>query len=157
MSDSIETRVDRALRKVPVRHAPPSLEARVLREIARRASSPWWQSSFGRWPGLARAGFLATCASIVAAVLTAWLWVPTGVTQAGSWAAGGRILPWANLVLTLVDVLRELDASIGRAIPSGWLYGAAAAGVILYGSLFALGAAAYRALYWHPSSAGDRS
>jgi len=149
MSDPVEMRVDRALRETPLRRAPASLESRVLREIGRRASLPWWQRSFARWPGIARVGFLLVCAAIAAAVLVAWPWGPDMVR--------GRLLPWASSVLTLVDVFRELDAAVSRAIPHGWLYGAAAVGVFLYASLFVLGATAYRTLYLHPSSAGDRS
>jgi hypothetical protein len=156
MRDPIEMRVDRALRETPLRRAPASLESRVLREIGRRASLPWWQRSFARWPGIARAGFLLACAAIVAAVLLAWPWGPDMV-RAGSWVDGGRLLPWASSALTLVDVFRALDAAVGRTIPNGWLYGAAAVGVFLYASLFVLGATAYRTLYLHPSSAGDRS
>jgi hypothetical protein len=156
MRDPIEMRVDRALRETPLRRAPASLESRVLREIGRRASLPWWQRSFARWPGIARAGFLLACAAIAAAVLLAWPWGPDMV-RAGSWVDGGRLLPWASSALTLVDVFRALDAAVGRTIPNGWLYGAAAVGVFLYASLFVLGATAYRTLYLHPSSAGDRS
>jgi hypothetical protein len=64
-------------------------------------------------------------------------------------------LPWARSALTLVDVARELDAALVRAIPLDWLYGVLAAGTLLYAALFGLGAAAYRTLYLNLSSAGD--
>jgi hypothetical protein len=156
MSDPIEMRIERALRSVPLRRAPASLESRVLEEIGRRAALPWWQRSFARWPSPARGAFLVACGAIVAAVLMAWPGAP-GLAQAGSWAGGSVLLPWAKAVFTLAGVIRELNAAAARTIPLGWLYGAAAAGSVLYAALFALGAAAYRTLYLHSDVAGDRS
>ncbi|HEY3849609.1 MAG TPA: hypothetical protein VGL87_01465 [Steroidobacteraceae bacterium] len=160
MSDPLETLVRRALQEAPLRRAPPSLEPRVLRELGRRAALPWWRHSFARWPRLARAGFTVTCGSVVAAVLAAtWPWASGGASAgAGAWAGGSPLrLPWARSALTLVEVARELDAALVRVVPLEWLYGALAAGVILYAALFGLGAAAYRTLYLNSSSAGDRS
>jgi hypothetical protein len=158
MSDPLETRVGRALREAPLRRAPSSLESRVLREIGRRAALPWWRQSFSRWPRLARAGFTVTCGSISAAVLAvAWPWAPGGaLAGVAAWSGGSPLwLPWARSALTLVDVAREFDAALVRVIPLDWLYGAMAAGAILYATLFGLGAAAYRTLYLNPSSAGE--
>jgi hypothetical protein len=42
-----------------------------------------------------------------------------------------------------------------RVIPPVWLYGTLGVGVLLYVTLFGLGAAAYRTLYLRSSSAGD--
>jgi len=79
MSDSLEREVSRALREVPLRRAPPSLESRVLAEIGRRAALPWWRRSFARWPRPARAGFTVTCGALVAALLAAtWPWRAPG-------------------------------------------------------------------------------
>jgi hypothetical protein len=157
MSDRLESLVGRALREAPLRRAPSSLETRVLREIGRRAALPWWRRSFSRWPRLARAGFALTCGSIVAAVLAAtWPWAQGSVlAAAGAWSTGSPLsLPWARSALTLVDVARELDAALVRVVPLGWLYGAMAAGAMLYAALFGLGVAAYRTLYLNPHSAG---
>ena len=160
MSDPLETLVERALLETPLRRAPPTLESRVLRELSRRAALPWWRHSFERWPRLARAGFTVTCGSIVAAVLAA-TWPLTwggALAGTGAWAAGSSLgLPWARSALALVEVARELNAALVRAVPPEWLYGAMAAGVISYVALFGLGAAAYRTLYLNSSSAGDRS
>jgi len=158
MSDRLESAVDRALRAAPLRRAPASLEERVLREIGRRAQLPWWRQSFSRWPRLARAGFTVTCGSIVAAVLAATgPWAQGGVwAAAGAWSAGSALsLPWARSVLTLVDAAREFEAALVRAVPPDWLYGAMAAGAVLYAALFGLGAAAYRTLYLDSHSAGE--
>jgi hypothetical protein len=160
MSDPLETLVGRALHEAPLRRAPPSLESRVLRELGRRAALPWWRHGFARWPRVARAGFTVTCGSIVAAVLAAsWPWASGGaLAGAGAWMAGAPFrLPWARSALTLVEAARELNAALDRVVPLDCLYGAMAAGAILYAALFGLGAAAYRTLYLNPPSAGDRS
>jgi hypothetical protein len=163
MNDPLEDLVSRALRDAPLRQAPPSLESRVLAEIARRAALPWWRQSFARWPRRARIAFGGTCGSIVAALL-AWTWTltPGGVlAAAGAWSAaagsaGGALsLPWARSALTLVDVVRELEAALGRVVPPDWLYGAMAGAAVLYAALFGLGAMAYRTLYLPSSSAGE--
>jgi hypothetical protein len=158
MTDPLESLASRVLRDAPLRHAPSSLESRVLAEIGRRAALPWWRQSFPRWPGLARVGFTVTCGSIVAALLAAaWPWAPGGMLAgAGAWSAGGSAwLPWARSVVTLVDVARELEAALVRVVPLDWLYGAMAGGALLYAALFGLGATAYRALYLNSSSAGE--
>jgi hypothetical protein len=156
MSDPRETELGRALREIPLRRAPPSLESRVLAEIGRRAALPWWRQSFARWPGPARVGFAVTSAALVAALLAAsWPWAP-GAELAGAGArAAGSWLPWARSVLILIDVAREVEAALVRAVPLDWLYGAMAAGALLYTALFGLGAAAYRTLYIDPSSSGE--
>ena len=59
---------ERTLRDLPLRRAPSTLEARVLSELRRRASLPWWRRSFSHWPALARA-----CFGLGIAVLIAWI------------------------------------------------------------------------------------
>ena len=160
MSGPLEDPVGRALRNAPLRRAPPSLETRVLEELARRAALPWWGRSFARWPRLARAGFTAISGAIVAAAFAAsWPWAPGGAwAGAGAWMSGASIrLPWARSALILVDAVQALDAALVRVVPLEWLYGAMVAGAVLYAVLFGLSAAAYRTLYLNPLSAGDRS
>jgi hypothetical protein len=158
MNDPLESTFHHALRDAPLRHAPPSLQARVLAEIERRAALPWWRRNFSRWPRPARVGFAAACGSIVAALLAAaWPWTPAGaLAAAGAWPAGGPLsLPWARSALTLVEAVRELEAALVRVVPLEWLYGAMAGGAVLYAALFGLGAMAYRTLYLDSSTAGE--
>ena len=108
----LEQRVHRALRQLPLRTAPPTLESRVHRELHRLATLPWWRRSFAHWPAAARAGFVVVCIALAGATLIE-----------GAWG-------WAST----------------RALPQ-WLYECLALGGLLYVLLFALGAAAYRALY----------
>ena len=54
----VERYIGTLLSKQPLRQAPSTLETRVLRELALRASKPWWLQGFSRWPWAARALFL---------------------------------------------------------------------------------------------------
>jgi hypothetical protein len=158
MTEPLETAVSRALREIAPRRAPPSLETRVLAEIGRREALPWWRRGFARWPGPARAGFAVTCGALTAALLAVtWPWAPGVVLADAGARAGGPWLPWARSALTLLDVLRELEAALVRAVPLDWLYGSMAAAALLYAALFALGAVAYRTLYLDLSSSGESS
>jgi hypothetical protein len=156
MTDELETTVNRALREVPLRRAPSSLESRVLAEIVRRAALPWWRQDFARWPRPARVAFAVMCGSLAAALLAAsGFFAPGGALAGAGTRSAGLWLPWARSALTLIDVARELDAALVRAMPPDWLYGVLAAAALLYAALFGLGAAAYRTLYLNLSSAGD--
>jgi hypothetical protein len=120
-TDQLERLFDRALHELPVRRAPPTLEARVFDELARRMARPWWRQSFAYWPRSARAVFFAVCGALIGLAFVGCDWIVAG---AGS-----------------------LSASLVRAIPPIWLYEGVAVAMLLYAMLFALGAAAYRTLW----------
>lgn len=113
--EELEQLVERALRRLPLRTAPPTLECRVHRELHRLAAQPWWRHSFVHWPAAARAGFVLVCITL----------------------AGGMFLEGTRVTASFT------------ALPE-WLYAGLALGGVLYVLLFALGAAAYRALYLNP-------
>jgi hypothetical protein len=143
--DRLEASIHRVLRKLPDRKAPLSLEARVLAELGRRASLPWWRKSFAHWPAAVRAGFFAgTC--LAAALVVAGLFVlgrspgarelTAGVTTSYAWIAIAR-----DVASSAGYKVRALAASI----PPFWLYGGAATLALCYAAAAAAGAA-YRAL-----------
>ncbi len=143
--ETLERRLDRTLRELPMRRAPATLESRVLGELRRRAALPWWRRSFAHWPLLARILFLAICgASIRLAFLG-------GATA----AAGVRSLSWSHQLGTLAASGGNLAALVARTAPPPWLYEGVVVCGVLYAILFGLGAAAYRTLYLQPS--GDHS
>ena len=127
--------IGRALREAPLRRAPPTLELRVRRAIERRAALPWWRRSFGQWPAPARVVFGLGCLAIAAASLQ---------------AVGPMVLPGTGALLAAIQSAAALDVPLTRFIPPGVLY----AGALLYASLFALSAAAYRLLYLDPHLKG---
>jgi hypothetical protein len=133
----LERLVNRVLRELPVRRAPPGMETRVWDELARRAALPWWRRSFAHWPGPARAVFLAVCIGL----------------SALTFVGGARLVLGFGRARGLNEAVASLEAAAGafasllRAIPPLWLYEGLALAAVLYAVLFALGAAAYRTLY----------
>ena len=140
--------VTRALRDLPLRRAPATLEARVMDELARRAALPWWRRSFGHWPIFARAVFLLICAGLV------WLaFLEGAVAVAGVHSLhDSRLLPltWARDVGVLAAAAGNLLALLARTSPPSWVYEGIAVCAALYALLFGLGAAVYRTLILQP-------
>lgn len=132
----LEGIVRRAFCDLPPRRAPPSLEARVMHAIARRATLPWWRRRFAEWPRLARVAFGLICAAIAAASLAARAYTDLRPIAA-LWA------PWSRHLLALLHAAASVDDALVRMVPGDWLY----AGALLYAVLFGLAAAAYRILY----------
>jgi hypothetical protein len=135
--DPLERLLDRTLRELPPRRAPPTLEKRVFAELERRASLPWWRRSFAHWPRMARAGFLLICIG------------SAGLAVAGAAAAAAdvRSLYWAREIGSLMASGGNLVALLAGIAPPLWFYEGIAVCAVLYAALFGLGAALYRTLY----------
>ncbi len=144
----LEAAIDAALRELPPRSAPSSLERHVLEELSRRIALPWWRHSFADWPGFARVGFVLMCVVLIGLAFLGGIWA---MQNLGSPALGALSTPWAGHLVVLVGVAGEL-ASLVRIVPPHWIYGGLAASVLLYAALFGLGIAAYRTLYLDPNS-----
>lgn len=143
----LERLVNNALRDLPARRAPSSLELRVKAEISRRAALPWWRKSFAYWPAPARGAFVTVSIAVVALAFF-------GLSKlSGSGAlqpVQSRIatdLHWVQVARALLDTATHAAEAIIGSISPLWLYGGAAVVVCLYLALFGLGAAAYRTLY----------
>ena len=141
-NEAPEQLLDRALRALPLRRAPPTLESRVLRELERRAALAWWRRSFAQWPLPARAGFLVTCAVLISAAFLGGAAVMATV----------RSLGWAREVGILLSSSANLADLLARSTPPAWLYGGLGVCAVLYVVLFGLGAALYRTLYLQPAA-----
>ncbi len=148
--DRMERLLNAALRVLPARRAPLTLESRVLGELARRASLPWWRRSFGHWPTVARAGFVATCCALVGVVLLSGTWVDSVIPSLHATGALSNV--WVRQSATIAGAVGNLAASLAELVPSTWLYLGLAAAALLYAFLFGLGAAAYRLLYLQPQN-----
>ena len=111
----LERLLDAALRELPLRRAPLSLESRVLGEIERREARPWWRLSFAHWPELARAGFVLACGGLI------WLSTLTGIWPARIPGAlqdpVALTVTWAREAAAFTGALGELVAALTRAIP----------------------------------------
>jgi hypothetical protein len=135
--DPLERLVHHAVRQLPARRAPSSLEGRVLRELERRAALPWWRRSFRHWPVAARAAFLAVC---IVLIRLAFIGGALVIAEFGS-------LTWTHRAAALMVSGGNLAAALARIVPPTWLYDGVALCALLYAVLFALGAAGYRTLY----------
>jgi hypothetical protein len=127
----------RALRDLPVRCAPASLEVRVLEELARRAALPWWHRGFAQWPRAVRAIFIGICAAI------------GGLTVLGGARIAWTVSPGRGVerIIAIASAVADAASALVHAIPLLWIYEALVIAAVLYAVLFALGAAAYRTLY----------
>ena len=148
--EQLERLVHRALRELPARPAPRSLEARVLAELSRRAALPWWRKSFVYWPLPARAVFLLASAAVVKLVLMGTVWAMAGFDTAQVQSAFAQPVAWWESVQILVNAVTGFFEVMLRNIPPLWLYGGLAFIATMYAALFGLGAAAYKLLRTQP-------
>jgi len=144
--DELERFIHRTLRSLPDRHAPATLESRVLAAIESRAAIPWWHKSWACWPSWVRTVFVLFCGSLAGLIIYGSMVLRPDVdaTQLNTTFA-----PVLNLIRSVASLGRgfaDCVAVIGRNIPSMWLYGAVLFVGGLYAMLFGLGAAAYRTL-----------
>jgi len=152
--ETLQRLLDGALRELPLRRAPPTLEARVLGELERRSALSWWRRSFMHWPAAARVGFLVTCAVLAAVVFAGGA---TAVAALRSLIeSNAPSLSWAHQVGSLMVSAGNLLMLLARSLPLAWLYQGIAVCAVLYAVLFGLGAAGYRTLYLQPLAAGDQ-
>ncbi len=140
----LEQRLGQALRSLPMRTAPASLEARVLDELARRAALPWWQRGFSHWPAPARVAFGLIC--LVLIVLT--MLGASMIAHVG--ASGMSRVMWIPLLReasVLLVLAKSLNLSVAPLLASGWVLKGLIVGAALYAALFGLAIAGYRTLY----------
>ncbi|HKE93486.1 MAG TPA: hypothetical protein VKB34_04205 [Povalibacter sp.] len=140
--DPLERLVDAALRDLPPRRAPRTLEMRVLAEIEQRLSLSWWQRSYAHWPLAARALFLSACVVVGTVVVRAAGWLFTESSSAWH-GVKTELAPTATSIRATADVF----SFIAHNVPSAWIYGLLALMAIMYVTLFGIGAAAYRTVY----------
>ena len=148
----LERALTEALKGLPLRRAPSTLEARVAGELERRAALPWWSVSFAHWPAAPRVAFVIVCIALVAATFLGGVFAFVGDRSFNEAAA--LVLSWVHPFLAVVSSAGGVATLLVRVIPPLWLYGGMALGIMLYLALFGLGAAAYR-LYLRPSSVGE--
>ena len=139
----LEAFVHRALRDLPERPAPATLEQRVFAALAERSRAPWWQRGWHAWPLLPRVAMLG--AGTAAAIALGWLALAGGHTVAGfspvAWAQ--QSAPWLLTIGSVVGTLVDAGAVFLRSVQS-YLLGL----VILMGAAYAtaigVGASLYR-------------
>jgi hypothetical protein len=145
--EELEKMVHAALRALPDRQAPATLEARVLAAIEARAAVPWWHKSWSHWPRSVRVAFLAFCGGLAGLLILGGVYVQASFDPAQVSGVLAPAFAWVERVASIGRALADVAALIGRQIPSLWLYGAIAFVAGLYAMLFGLGATAYRTLW----------
>jgi hypothetical protein len=150
--EGLERRVDRALRSLPLRRAPVTLESRVFAELERRAALPWWRRSFAHWPLPARAAFLVICVALIGLAFVGAAAAMDGLRSLND--SGALSLAWAREAGVLIALAGNLLTSLWRAVPPAWAFLGLGVCAALYAVLFGLGAAVYRTLYLEPQNGG---
>jgi hypothetical protein len=141
----MEARLGQALRMLPDRRAPATLESRVLDALARRTPLPWWRRSFGEWPAAARIAFGVTSTLLV--VLTVLAAAAANANLGSLGASHALATPVLHDASVLFVIMRTLSVSLTSILSSSWVLGCLIASAALYAALFGLAIAGYRTLY----------
>lgn len=144
--EDIDQRLHQALRGLPARRAPLSLEQRVLAAIAERQARPWWHQSYAYWPAPFRAAFFVCSAGLAAAVIM------IGATfLPGFGATAGQpveaTVSWFSHLGAMGSMLVDVAGRFLPSVSSTWMYAGLAVVAGLYATLIGLGATAYRVLW----------
>lgn len=142
--EDLEKFVHRALREMPNRSAPRTLEMRVLAELERRAALPWWRQSFAHWPAAMRSVFLVISAAAAAILIGGLFLVMRNPETAQMAGAVSARFGWLLVLRSMVDGAQGTAGVVFRAIPPLWLYGSLAFLGVCYATVIGVGAAAYR-------------
>ncbi len=149
-ADRLEQQVHAALRRQPPLHAPSTLESRVLRELARREARPWWRMGFGRWPPVARLVFVPLSAGFIKLAFLSVGALGSVVDAAQQTSALGSVESRWQSLSGLLQTARTVGELVMQNVPQIWIYGLVGFGLLLYVSLFGIGAAAFRSLVVTP-------
>ncbi len=144
--EDIEQRLHQALRGLPARRAPSSLEQRVLAAIAERQARPWWHQSYAYWPAPFRVAFFVCSAGLAASLV---MMVATFLPGLGA-TAGQPVeatVGWFSHLSAMGSTLVDVAGRFLPSISSTWMYAGLAAVAGLYAMLIGLGATAYRVLW----------
>lgn len=147
IDEKLERLVGHALREQPLRRAPDSLEARVMREIAARARLPWWRRGIASWPVTMRIPVIAGCAICVPLVWIGSVWLATRLVFIATHpAVAGPIATLRDTGRAIVSI-GTLSAHFMESLPREWVVGGLIATATVYAALFALVALGYSLLY----------
>ena len=148
-STPLERQVAQQLHDLPLRRAPPDLQARVLATLQQHAALPWWRQTFIAWPIAARLSFVLLCLVLANAAVSLTRWLHGNFQGTESMLRGdfAHSLSWAERIAAWGDALVSFVTLLMRHMPLPWLLASAMLVAMLYGVLLGLGATAYRTLY----------
>jgi hypothetical protein len=141
----LESRLGQALRALPDRRAPATLESRVLDALARRVPLPWWRRRFAEWPAAARVAFGVTSAALV--VLTVLAAAAANANLGSLGASHALATPVLHDASVFFVITRTLSVSLASLLSSSWVLRGLIESAALYAALFGLAIVGYRTLY----------
>jgi hypothetical protein len=144
--ERLERLVGGLLRELPLRQAPPALEAQVLEEIGRRVALPWWRKSFVYWPQVARIALVLALVGVGKLAIDSVMWIVGRVRGSQVATAIEQPVDWINTMASLFHSLAVACNAVIAAIPPQWLYLGLLLGGAMYFVLFGAGAVLYRTL-----------
>jgi hypothetical protein len=142
--DPLAVWTDRVLAQSPAPVAPTALAPRVLAEIRRRATCPWYRRPWTEWPrpwqALSGAGLLATVAG------TGWLirgwWQPPRLADVRSEAVAE--LGQASVVVEVAGALGQALHLALKQIGQPWVLTCGAVVLVAWLACLGLGTVAWR-------------
>lgn len=146
LGDSYEPFVTRVLRDQPPRRAPATLETRVLAQLERRATLPWWQQSYAFWPAPIRGAFLLAATLSAVALVVGGTAIFQGPLQKFIIGLAGKF-PWLTHSAESAENIFRLFSPVWHALSPLWFYVGAAFIGGAYAMLIGVSAAAYRTLH----------
>ncbi|HTL45435.1 MAG TPA: hypothetical protein VL262_13920 [Vicinamibacterales bacterium] len=108
--DDLEARVDRALRRLPQPHTPPTLLPRVMAAVDAWQHRPWYTRAWFAWPLAWRVISIVPCALLV---YFAWH-VPPPPAQVVAATSATRVL-WDLVIAPLLPYLLAIVLLMGLA------------------------------------------
>jgi hypothetical protein len=151
-ADRLAKQVDAMLRKLPPLQAPATLEARVLRELARLEARPWWRQGFGCWPLAARLLFVPLSAGFIKLGFLSVGALNSAVSTAQATPLLSSVQTRWQSISGAFESLRTIGTLVINDVPQLWIYGALGFALFLYASLFGIGAVALRSLALTPNA-----
>ncbi len=142
-----EASLDAALKSLPPRRAPVSLENRVLAAVAAREARPWWRKNYSHWPLAMRLVFLVATATLAAG--TVWLLVrglDNSAVPAAKESLAASYDGWIQLRSALGGLIDLARDSLSPAAQL-WIVGAVGVVALCYATVIGAGAALYR-IFW---------
>lgn len=143
--EELEKLVRAALRDLPDRRAPVTLEARVLAEIGRRSELPWWRRSYIHWPVAVRVGFFILSAAIAAVAIAGLFTLMRSAGAADLAGIVGRLFAWMEPLRAAGKGTFQAMSDIFHAVPNWVVYGALTTIAAFYAAIVGIGATAYHA------------
>jgi hypothetical protein len=137
--------VDKLCKKQPLRTAPTTLQARVMRELQLRAALPWWRRSFVNWTVSLQVLF------VVAALLAAKLMLLIGDWASVHWVSSAVAATKSSSLVSgmgaMLTITRHVSEQLFDMVPISFVYGVVLVIAALYLVLFGIGVTTYKTLY----------